>query len=424
MTGSANPASGPARRVVITGLGTVNPIGSTVPAYWDALTQGKSGGRTITNFDPEDYHVQIAAEVDLDEQQVSDAFRNRRFMKRLDRFAIFAHVAAVEALNDSGLDVDAAPHRYGALVGTGDAGLSMQEQHIQRMLERGMNRVSSYYVPSHIPNMGAGLFAVERNLQGPNFSVNSACATSNHAIGMAYELIRAGAADAMFAGGAEAVITKMSIAGFGNIDALSSRNEEPQRASRPFDKDRDGFLMGEGAGIVCLEDYEHAKARGAKIYGEVTGYGFTCDAHDLVAPHPDGRSTVTAMNIAIEMAKLRPEQIDLYNAHGTSTQQGDQAESVAIRKVFGDHVKQLMVHSTKSMTGHLIGAAGGVELIAALLAFDRGVVHPSINIDELDPQLADLNVVANEAREAKVDHVLSNGFGFGGQNAALVVSRV
>ena len=409
------------RRVVITGLGTINPIGLNVPAYWENLTAGKSGARLTRNIDLGEYEVKIAAEVDLPD--VGHLFKNKRLIKRIDRFAIFAHVAACEALDNSGLEVtEQNATRIGALIGTGDAGLSMQEEHIQRMLDKGMNRVSSYYVSSHIPNTAPALFAVERGLQGPNFSCNSACATSNHAIGTAADLIRNGAADVMFAGGAEAVITRMSIAGFGNIGALSIRNSDPTTASRPFDRDRDGFLMGEGSGVVCLEELEHAKARGAKIYAELTGAGFTCDAFDLVAPHPDGTGACRAMEFAIRAAGLKPEQIDLVNAHGTSTQQGDLAESRAIGAVFGEHVKDLLVNSTKSMTGHLIGAAGGVEIIAAMLAFERNIVHATINQFERDPEI-NLNVVANTAIERRVNHVLSNSFGFGGQNATIVVSR-
>ncbi|MGE0432876.1 MAG: beta-ketoacyl-ACP synthase II [Planctomycetota bacterium] len=409
------------RRVVITGLGTVNPIGLNVPQFWDNLIAGKSGARVAKNIDLSDYEVKIAAEVDLPD--VSHLFKNKRLVKRIDRFAIFAHVAACEALENSGIEItEENCTRIGALIGTGDAGLSMQEEHIQRMLEKGMNRVSSYYVSSHIPNTAPALFAVERNLQGPNFSCNSACATSNHAIGTAGDLVRTGAADVMFAGGAEAVITRMSIAGFGNIGALSMRNDDPTTASRPFDKQRDGFVMGEGSGVVCLEELEHAKARGAKIYAELTGAGFTCDAFDLVAPHPDGIGARRAMEHAIRSAGLQPAQVGLVNAHGTSTRQGDLAENHAIHAVFGEHAKDLLVHSTKSMTGHLIGAAGGVEIIASILAFERNIVHATINQFERDEEIT-LNVVANEPVETRVDHILSNSFGFGGQNATVVISR-
>jgi 3-oxoacyl-[acyl-carrier-protein] synthase II len=409
------------RRVVITGLGTINPIGRDVPAFWDALTEGRSGTRPITHFDVGDYDVRIAAEVDLPDN-VAEYFSNRKYAKRFDRYAVFAHLAASQALADSGLDAKAEPQRIGAIIGTGDAGLETQENQIERMLQRGMNRVSSYYVTSHIPNMGPALFALEHGLQGPNFAVSSACATSNHAIGTAADMIRLGRADVMFAGGAEAVITRMSIAGFGNIMALSERNDDPATASRPFDKDRDGFVIGEGSGIVCLEELGHAKARGAKIYAEVRGFGASCDAHDLVATEPEGRGAVAAMRQALDEARLNADDIGLINAHGTSTPVGDLAESRAIEAVFGPRGGNAVVHSTKSMTGHLIGAAGGTELVAALMATERGVIHPTINQFERDPEIT-ITIVENEPMERRVDHILSNSFGFGGQNAALVVSR-
>ncbi|MEW6516008.1 MAG: beta-ketoacyl-ACP synthase II [candidate division FCPU426 bacterium] len=409
-----------ATRVVITGLGTVNPLGHTIGEFWENLTAGRSGIRLARHTDLDGFPVRIGGEVDLPD--LAPYFLHPKMIRRLDRFIVFSQIAGAQALRDSGLEVARAPRRFGAVIGTGDAGVGVQFANVSTVLQKGMESVSPFYVVGTIPNTAAGYLATEYGLQGPNFTVNSACASSNHALGLAAMMIKLGEADAMLAGGAEAVVNTMGFAGFGVIRALSERNDSPETASRPFDKDRDGFVLGEGAGVLCLEELEHARRRGARIYGELSGWGFTCDAHDLVAPHPEGRGAVEAMNLALESARLEPGDIDLINAHGTSTPLGDLSESRAIGKVFREHTPDIPVHSTKSMIGHLVGAGGGVEAIAGLLAVDKGIIHPTINQFEQDPEIH-LHVVRNQAREAEVGHFLSNSFGFGGQNASVVISK-
>lgn len=409
-------------RVVITGMGTINPLANTVNEFWDNLIEGKSGIRLVKHTDLSDFSVQIGGEVDYPD--LSEYFP-QKMLRRLDRFIIFGHVAATRAFKDAGLepiDIEKAPHLYGAIIGTGDAGSGLHYRMFQQIQEVGMDHASPFYVIGVIPNMPPAYFSKENNFQGPNFSVNSACATSNHAIGTAASMIKMGLAEVMLAGGTEAVLNVAGFSGFGVIRALSTRNDSPETASRPFDKDRDGFVLGEGSGIICLEELEHAKNRGARIYAELKGFGFSCDAHDLVAPQPEGRGAVIAMNSALESASLNKESIDLINAHGTSTMLGDIAESKAINKVFGDYTSSIIVHSTKSMIGHLIGAAGGVEAIASILAIEKGVIHPSVNIFKQDLQI-NLNIAADGPVEKKVRHILSNSFGFGGQNASIVLSE-
>jgi len=409
-------------RVVITGIGTINPLANTINEFWDNLIEGKSGIRLVKHTDLSDFSVQIGGEVDYPD--LSEYFP-QKMLRRLDRFIIFGHVAATRAFKDAGLepiDIEKAPHLYGAIIGTGDAGSGLHYRMFQQIQEVGMDHASPFYVIGVIPNMPSAYFSKENNFQGPNFSVNSACATSNHAIGTAASMIKMGLAEVMFAGGTEAVLNVAGFSGFGVIRALSTRNDSPETASRPFDKDRDGFVLGEGSGIICLEELEHAKNRGARIYAELKGFGFSCDAHDLVAPQPEGRGAVIAMNSAMDSASLNKESIDLINAHGTSTMLGDIAESKAINKVFGDYTSSIIVHSTKSMIGHLIGAAGGVEAIASILAIEKGVIHPSVNIFKQDLQI-NLNIAADGPIEKKVRHVLSNSFGFGGQNASIVLSE-
>ncbi len=407
-------------RIVITGLGTINPIANNVPEFWDNLIAGKSGVRLAQHTDLSNYHIKIGAEVDLPD--LTEYFPKKYLTKRLDRFIIFAHIAATQALKDSGLEPDKEPQRIGVLIGTGDAGVETQFKNISNVINEGMNSISPYYVVGCIPNTASAYCAKEFNLQGPNFSVNSACATSNHAIGLSALMIKMGMADAMITGGSEAVVNVMGFGGFGVIGALSERNDSPETASRPFDRDRDGFVLGEGAGVICLEELEHAKKRGAHIYGELKGIGFGSDAYDLVTPHPEGRGARAAMELAIKDAQIDKSDIDLINAHGTSTPLGDLSESKAICKVFGEDTKDILVHSTKSMIGHLVGAAGGTEIIAALLAIEKGVVHPTINQFEQDPEIK-INVVKNKPIETKIDYVLSNSFGFGGQNATIVVGK-
>ncbi len=412
-------------RIVITGMGTMNPIGNNVREFWDNLKIGKSGVRLAEKFAPDlvDFPVKIAAEVDYPEN-ITD-FISKKMLNRFDRFAIFAHVAATQAFRDSGLDpavIEKDPTRYGAIIGTGEAGLGLHWETFDVMRNFGLDHTSPFYVVGVIPNTPAGYFAKENNFQGPNFSVNSACATSNHAIGNAAMMIRMGLSDVMVAGGTEAVAILPGFGGFNAIFALSRRNDSPETASRPYDKDRDGFVLAEGAGIVMLEELEHAKKRGARIYAELKGFGFSCDAFDLVAPHPEGRGGANAMENAIEDAQIDKSQVQLINAHGTSTQLGDLTESRGINKVFGSRTMDVLVHSTKSMTGHLIGAAGGIEAIATIMAFEEGVIHPTMNVFEQDPEIH-LNVVKNKLMEKKIDVALSNSFGFGGQNSSIVLTR-
>ena len=407
-------------RAVITGIGTINPIGNNVPEFWDNLAIGKSGVRTSQNVDLTDYHVQIAGEIDMPD--VTEYFTMKKMAKRLDRYIVFGHVAGTQALRDSGLEIDAAPHRYGTLIGTGDGGVGAHHDAGTKIATRGMNAVSPMYIINCIPNTASGFFAQTWNLQGPSFSVSSACATTNHAIGTAIMMIKMGMVDAVFAGGAEAAVNQNGIASFGNIMALSERNDSPETASRPFDIDRDGFVLAEGAGVLCVEELEHAKKRGAHIYCEVTGFGFSCDAHDLVAPHPEARGATSAMRQAVEMSGIEPSEIDLINAHGTSTPLGDPAEYRAVENVFKDHAKRVAVHSTKSMTGHLLGATGAVEAIATIMAFERDLIHESINVFTQDPEIL-FDVVTGGPREKKIRHALSNGFGFGGQNSVIIMSR-
>ncbi|HEQ72685.1 MAG TPA: beta-ketoacyl-[acyl-carrier-protein] synthase family protein [Spirochaetia bacterium] len=407
-------------RVVVTGLGTINPIGNNVAEFWENLVVGKSGIRTMRYTEVGDYPVKIAGEIDIPD--LTAYFKEKRMIRRLDRYVLFGHVAGTQALRDAGLDTERDPTRYGSLIGTGDGGVGAYLENIERIVTTGMHSVSPFYLINAIPSTATGFFAQNWNLQGPCFSVNSACATSNHTIGLAAMLIKWGMADAIIAGGAEAPVNKNGVAAFGKIQALSERNDSPETASRPFDKDRDGFILSEGAGALCLEELSHAKKRGAKIYAEIKGFAFSCDAHDLVAPHPESRGAVNAMRNALTDAGLAPADIGLINAHATSTTIGDRAESIAIEKVFGKEIERVLVHSTKSMTGHSLGATSAIEAIAAILAFEKNVIHYTTNQFEQDPDIK-LHIIKKEPLEKKVDHILSNAFGFGGQNAALVLSR-
>lgn len=408
------------RRVVITGLGTVNPLGMNVSEFWDNLTKGVSGTRLVQNIDLADFQVQIAAEIDLPD--VRDYFKQRKMARRMDRYIVMAHVAGVQAVRDAGLEDFSRPERVGILIGTGEAGLITHWEQIHRMQTSGLSTVNPFYVTNVIPNSASALLSIDYGFTGPTFSVNSACATSNHAFGLAVNMIQSGMSDVIFAGGSEAVATPPSIAAFGQIGALSTRNDDPASASRPFDKDRDGFVMGEGAGVLCLEELEHAKARGAKIYAEIAGIGFTSDAHDLVAPHPEGLGAARAINIALDQAGINADQLDFINAHGTSTPIGDTAECMAVNKALGaDLASSIPVNSTKSMTGHLIGAAGAVEAIAGFMSFEKGVIHHTINQFEQDPDI-NYNVI-KEPLEKQANYFLSNAFGFGGHNACVVFKR-
>jgi 3-oxoacyl-[acyl-carrier-protein] synthase II len=408
-------------RVVITGMGTVNPIGNTVEAYWENLLLGKSGIREAKNMDLSEYHVKIAGEIDLP-VDLSEYFKEKKMTRRLDRYIVLGFIAATQALRQSGIDVDKDPTRYGSLLGTGAGGVGANFDNISKMVEGGLGAASPFYVINSIPSSGSGYFSQVWNLQGPTFSVNSACSTSNHAIGIAATLIKMGMADAFIAGGSEASANPNGAAAFGNIMALSTRNDSPETASRPFDKGRDGFVLSEGAGMVCLEELEHAKQRGAHIFAELSGFAFTSDAHDLVAPHPEAKGSSRAMDYALQYAGIEPKDVDLVNAHATSTPLGDIAETKAIHRVFKDYAKKVPVQSTKSMVGHTLGGAGGVEAITCIMEIDRGIIHHTTNQFERDPEI-DLNVITDQPLETEVNHVISNGFGFGGQNSCLVFSR-
>jgi 3-oxoacyl-[acyl-carrier-protein] synthase II len=415
----ANPSGN--RRVVVTGLGVVTPVGHTVDAFWNNLLSGQCGVQRIDAFDPAAFDCQIAAEVrDFDP---TPAFPSPKELRRTDRFSQLGVHAAWEALNDCGADLDRVDlDRFGSIIGSGIGGLATTTQQHQILLERGPGRLSPFMIPMLIGNMVSGLVSMYWNLRGPNYATCSACATGNHAVGEAWRVIKMGDADLMIAGGAEASIVPVGIGGFCAMKALSTRNDDPRTASRPFDVGRDGFVMGEGAGMVVLEELAHAKARGARIYCELAGYGNTADAHHLTAPSPGGEGAARCMKMALNGAGMNPETIQYVNAHGTSTPQGDIAEILAVKSVFGDHAKSLVVSSTKGATGHMLGAAGSAELVVCAKAIETGKVPPTINVQEQDPE-CDLDVAANEAREMTVDAAINNSFGFGGHNATTLVRR-
>jgi 3-oxoacyl-[acyl-carrier-protein] synthase II len=408
------------RRVVITGMGTVNPLGLTVEEYWRRLAHGESGIGIVTRFENATMSSRVGGQVrDFDWMPY---FKDQKMARRLDRSIVYAHVAAHQAMQDSGIEGKFDPERAGAIIATGMGGVCTFESETRVMIERGHKRVSPFFIPMILPNTVAAYFAIENKLQGPNYTILSACASANHSMGEAYEIIKRGTADVRFPGGGDAAMTEVVYAGFANMKALSTRNDDPQGASRPWDKGRDGFVMGEGAAVIVLEELEHAKARGARIYAEFAGYGQSCDAHHITAPCEDGAGGYRAMRNALQSAGLNPSDIDLVNAHGTSTPRGDVGETLAIKRAFGDHSGKLMVHSTKSMIGHLLGAAGAVEAVALMMALCRNVVHPTINQVERDPE-CDLDYVPNLAREKQIDAALSNSFGFGGHNATLIFKR-
>ncbi len=409
------------KQVWITGAGVVSPIGNTVQEFWDHLLEGRSGAAPITRFDAAAYETRFACEV---KGFTTEGVMDRKEAKRMDRFVQFAVVAAHEAIRTSGLDLEKIDrNRIGVIVGSGIGGMETFEEQHTALLQKGPHRVSPFFIPMMIIDMASGQVSIQLGLKGPNFATVSACASGAHAIGEALRLIRAGDADVMLAGGSEATITPMAVAGFSNARALSTRNDDPTRASRPFDADRDGFVIGEGAALVVLESEEHARRRGAKPYCELAGYGATGDAYHMTAPCVDGEGAARAMVRALEDAHLTPDEVQHVNAHGTSTPAGDPAEVAAIRRVFGAHACRLMVSSTKSMTGHLLGAAGGLEAVATALAVERGVVPPTINLERPDPT-CDLDFVPNQARTHRVTAALSNSFGFGGHNVTLAVRAV
>ncbi len=410
------------RRVVITGMGVVSPIGNDLDTFWNSLIAGKSGIGHITNEALAEFDCQIAGEVrDFDAAQY---FKNPKDARRADRFAQLAMGAAVMAMDDSGIDLEQVDlDRFGCMVGSGIGGLeTLEGQHIN-LTQKSPKRVSPFTIPMMIANISSGMVSMEYDLRGPNMCIVTACATSNHNIGEAWRMIKFGDAEAFIAGGSESTICPMGLAGFGNMKALSMRNDEPEKASRPFDVDRDGFVMGEGAGVIVIEEMEHALQRGARIYAELTGYGVSADAYHLTSPHPEGDGARRCMEMAIKHAGVKPEEIDYVNAHGTSTGLGDVCETKAIKHVFGEYAKDgLIVSSTKSMTGHLLGAAGGVELAACVKAIGESIIPPTINLDNQDER-CDLDYVPHTARKAEVKRALTNSFGFGGHNASLILEK-
>jgi 3-oxoacyl-[acyl-carrier-protein] synthase II len=404
------------RRVVVTGLGALSPVGNNAEEFWSSLVQGRSGVGPITKFDTEGYPTRIAGEVrNFDPLN----FVDKKDARRLDPYLQYAVASSVLAVQDAALDtgrVDST--RFGVLIGSGIGGITTLLESHRNLLEKGPDRVSPFFIPMLIVNMASGLVSIRFGARGPNSSVVTACATGNHAIGDSFKIIQRGDADVMIAGGSEAIIVPLTIAGFCSMKAMSTRNDEPTKAMRPFDATRDGFVCGEGAGILVLELLEHALAREARIYAEIVGYGMTGDAHHMTAPDPEGDGAARAMAMAVRDAGLEPSAIGYINAHGTSTPYNDKFETLAIKSVFGEHARRLAVSSTKSMTGHLLGAAGGVEAIATVLALHHGVLPPTINYETPDPE-CDLDYIPNQARKQHVEVALSNAFGFGGTNATL-----
>jgi 3-oxoacyl-[acyl-carrier-protein] synthase II len=409
------------RRVVITGMGVLTPIGNDLDTFWRNLQNGVSGIDRIKAFDTSAYDCQIAGE--LKDFEPKNYFNNPKDVRRTDRYTHLAMAAAKMAMQDCGVDMEKVDRqRFGSIVSSGIGGLKTLEDQYTVLLNKGPSRVSAFTIPMLISNMASGLISMEFGLQGPNFCIVTACATSNNAIGESWRMIKFGDADIFLAGGSEASVIPIGLAGFSAMKALSTRNDEPQRASRPFDRDRDGFVMGEGAGVVVVEELEHAKARGAKIYCELTGYGLSADAHHMTAPPPDGEGAVRAMRMALNHAKTAPEQVDYVNAHATSTGLGDICETRAIKTVFGDQARTVSISATKSMTGHLLGGAGAVETAACALAIRDSVIPPTINLENPDPE-CDLDYTPNVAKQKKVRVAVNNSFGFGGHNATLVIAE-
>ena len=409
------------RRVVVTGLGVISPVGIDVPSAWDAIINGRSGIGPITRFDSAAFNTHIAGEVKgFDPAKYMSGKEARRY----DSFIHYGIAAAKEALADAGITANPThPDRYGLSIGSGIGGLPLIQETYAAYLAGGPRKISPFFIPGSIINMISGLISIEYGFQGPNLAVVTACSTANHSIGESMRKIEYGDADVMVVGGSEAAICELGIGGFNAARAISTRNDDPAGASRPWDVDRDGFVLGEGAGVLVIEEYEHAKARGAKIYCELVGYGVSGDAYHVTAPREDGDGARRCMGNALKNASLNSSDVDYVNAHGTSTPLGDIAEATAVKAAFGDHTKKLMVSSTKSMTGHLLGAAAGVEAVFAILALHYGVIPPTINLHKQDPAV-DLDLVPNTARRTKVNVVMSNSFGFGGTNSTLVFKRI
>ncbi len=407
-------------RVVITGMGVVAPNGNGLDAFWNALTSGITGIKPITSFDTAELVVKFGGEV---KNLNFEEYINPKELRRMDRFTWLVLVASEMAIRDAGIDFSLLnQHRCGVIVGSGIGGLDTIEKQNRILVEKGPKRISPFMIPMQIINMAAGYVSIQYGLKGPSTSVVTACASGTNAIGDAFKIIQRGDADVMVVGGTEAALTTLGIGGFTNLKALSTRNDEPEKASRPFDAQRDGFVMGEGSGMVILESLESAQKRGVRIYAEVVGYGMTSDAFHITQPDPNGDGAAAAMKMAINDAGLQPEDVDYINAHGTSTVLNDKGETLAIKKVFGEHATKLAISSTKSMTGHLLGAAGGVECIASAMTIHTGVIHPTINYEFPDPE-CDLDYVPNQARKQEVRTALSNSFGFGGHNATLLLKK-
>ncbi len=408
------------RRVVITGMGLVTALGESLDTVWDSLIAGKSGVRVVNSFDTSKYPVKIGGEVDYDPTRLID----KREAKRMDRFSQFAMTAGIDAFNDSGLDLESLNRdRCGCIVGSGIGGLSTIEQEHKKIIEKGPDRVSPFCVPKLMVNACSANLAIYYKFRGANHSIVTACASAAHAIGHAYREIQRDDADVVITGGSEAALIPLGMASFCALKALSTRNDEPEKASRPFDRDREGFVLGEGAGMMVLEDYEFAKKRGARIYAELVGFGMTCDGGHITQPSPCGEGAVDSMNMALRDADLAPEKVSYINAHGTGTKMNDSSESAAVKTVFGSHAKNIPLSSTKSHLGHLLGASGGVELVFSALALQRGAIPPTINLDNPD-EGCDLDYTPLEARQADLQYAMSNSFGFGGHNATLVIGKV
>ncbi|KPK41726.1 MAG: 3-oxoacyl-ACP synthase [Omnitrophica WOR_2 bacterium SM23_29] len=409
------------RRVVVTGLGAITPIGNTKEAFWRSLLEGRSGAARLTQFDPTGFDCQIAAEVKNFDP--SKYITNAKELRRMERFVQFAVCCAKMAVEDAGLDLSKEdPYRVGVIVGSGIGGLKTIQDQTLVWKEKGPSRLAPLLIPMLIVNMAPGQISITLGVKGPNSCIATACASGNHAIGDSFKVIQRGDADAMITGGSEACIVPTGVGGFCALKALTTRNDDPEHASRPFDKNRDGFLMGEGCGIAVLESLEHAQKRGSKIYAEIVGYGMSGDAYHMTAPDPDGEGAAESMRRALKDGKISPKDVSYINAHGTSTQLNDKVETVAIKKVFGEYAYKVAVSSTKSMTGHLLGAAGGVEFIASVMAVKEDTIPPTINYEAPDPD-CDLDYVPNKARRAKVNVVISNALGFGGHNACLAVKK-
>ncbi len=408
------------KRVVITGIGAITPIGNNAVDYWNALLAGKSGITKVTAFDASDYATQIAGEVKGFEP---GNYMDKKEARRMDRFTQFAVACSRMALDDAKIDLEKIDRdRAGTIIGTGIGGMETLHDQYKVLFEKGPNRISPFFVPMMIANMASGLTSITFGLQGPCLTVVTACATGTNSIGEALRIIQHGDADIMVCGGTEATISPAALAGFCSMKAMSTRNDDPEKASRPFEAGRNGFVMGEGCGVVILEELEHAKARGAKIYAELAGYGTNADAFHITAPAPEGTQQAKVMALAIKDAGLTPADVDYINAHGTSTPLNDKNESLAIKALFGDRAKKIAVSSTKSMTGHLLGAAGGIECIACALTVQNDTIHPTINYENPDPEL-DLDYVPNKARKQVVNVAISNSFGFGGHNATILVKK-